>query len=338
MGAGAERDRRSGRARKARAFLGPPCCLLVAVVLASGCSLRRLAVNGVARSLAASGEVYASDEDPELVRDATPFALKTIEGLLAEAPDHRGLLLAACRGFAQYAYAFVETDAEVVEGEDYRRAEGLRQRALKLYLRGRGYGLRALDLEAAGTSRRLLAEPEAAVASFGEDDVPLLYWTGAAWGGALSLGKDRPELVADLPAVRALMQRALALDPSFERGAIHEAMIVFESLGPAFGSSPEAAREHFRRALEISGGVKAGPYVTFAEQVAVPAQDRRQFEELLDRALAVDPDAEPALRLANLIAQRRARALRDRADDLFLTEGSGGEAEESGRSTKEDGG
>lgn len=294
------------------------CLLLAAGLLLCGCSLRRLAINTLADSLAASGDVYASDDDPELVRDATPFALKTIEGLLAEAPDHQGLLLAACRGFTQYAYAFVETDAELAEGEDYRQARRLRERALKLYLRGRGYGLRALDGVVAGSSRRLLVEPEAAVAAFAEEDVPLLYWTGAAWGGAISLGKDRPELVADLPAVQALMARALALEPGYERGAVHEAMIVFEALGPAFGGSVEAAGEHFRRAVELSGGAKAGPYVTYAQQVAVPAQDRRQFRELLERALAVDPEAEPALRLANLIAQRRARALLDREDELFL--------------------
>lgn len=308
------------------------CLLLAAGLLASGCSLRRLAINTLADSLAASGDVYASDDDPELVRDATPFALKTIEGLLAEAPDHPGLLLAACRGFTQYAYAFVESDAEVVEGEDYRQARRLRERALKLYLRGRGYGLRGLDGVVAGSSRRLLVEPEAAAAAFGPREVPLLYWTGAAWGGAISLGKDRPELVANLPAVKALMERALALEPGYERGAIHEAMIVFEALGPAFGGSTEAAREHFQRAVKLSGGAKASPYVTYAQQVAVPAQDRRQFRELLERALAVDPDAEPALRLANLIAQRRARALLDREDELFLeplgSEGGSEEGEE----------
>jgi predicted anti-sigma-YlaC factor YlaD len=39
---------------------------------------------------------------------------------------------------------------------------------------------------------------------------------------------------------------------------------------------------------------------------------------MLERALRIDPDQHPAARLANLIAQRRARWLLGRIDDLFL--------------------
>jgi predicted anti-sigma-YlaC factor YlaD len=58
--------------------------------------------------------------------------------------------------------------------------------------------------------------------------------------------------------------------------------------------------------------------VTLAESVSVAVQDRAEFESLLDRALAVDADAAPEYRLANLIAQRRAAWLRTRVDDLFF--------------------
>ena len=53
----------------------------------------------------------------------------------------------------------------------------------------------------------------------------------------------------------------------------------------------------------------------------VPAQDRAGFRNLLERALQIDPDQDPEKRLANLIAQRRARWLLGRIDELFL-EGS----------------
>jgi predicted anti-sigma-YlaC factor YlaD len=52
--------------------------------------------------------------------------------------------------------------------------------------------------------------------------------------------------------------------------------------------------------------------------VSVPAQDLEEFRELLDRALAVDPDAVPSARLANLIAQKRARFLLHHVEDYFL--------------------
>jgi hypothetical protein len=291
--------------------------LLVVVLTSSGC-IRKLALNGLADSLAASGEVFASDEDPELIRDATPFALKTMESLLAEVPRNRGLLLATCRGFTQYAYAFVQVDADLREPVDYLGAEALRERALGLYLRARDYGLRGLELEHPGISRALRMDPRTAADQVGREELELLYWAGAAWGLAISLGRDRPGLAADTDAVRAMMDRALVLDETFDGGSIHEALITLESLPAAMGGSAERARQHFERALELSGGTRAGTYVTMAEGVSLAAQDRPEFEALLGKALDVDLDADPGARLANAIFQRKARALLERADELFL--------------------
>lgn len=299
---------------------GLPRFLLIALVIATatGCSIRGLAINALADSLAESGDVYSSDEDPELVRDALPFALKTMETLLAEKPDHPGLLLSACQGFTQYAYAFIETEGERLEDEDYDAALEQFDRALKMYLRGRDYCGRALDLRSPGVRRRLEVEPEGALADFDEADVPLLFWSGASWGAAISLGQDRPEIVADVDAVRALVRRALELDESFDRGSVHEVMMALESLPASMGGSLERAREHFDRALELSGGLRASPYVSWAASVSVASQDREEFERLLAAALAIDPDEEPSNRLANIIAQRRARRLERQADLLFF--------------------
>jgi predicted anti-sigma-YlaC factor YlaD len=292
--------------------------LVVVPVLLAGCSLRTMAINTVADSLAAAGDVYASDEDPELVRQALPFALKTMESLLAEQPENRKLLLAACRGFAQYSYAFVATNADNLESVDYRASLAERERALKLYLRARNYCLRSLELESPGSGRQLEIAPETALSGFGVDEVPLLFWTGAAWGGAISLGKDRPELVADIPAVRALIVRSLELDPDYDLGAAHSVMIVLEALPEAMGGSHDRARDHFEQAVELSRGLSAGPYVTLAKQVSVPAQDWREFERLLEQALEIDPDREPSLRLVNIITQERARTLLGEIEELFL--------------------
>ena len=291
---------------------------LAAVLLAGGCSVRGLAVNALANALAASGDVFASDEDPELIREATPFALKTTEALLAEKPDHPGLLLAACRGFTQYSYAFVQRDAERIEDEDFEAAERGYERALKLYLRARDYCLRALEGMEPGIRRRLEVEPGAAVASFGLSDVPLLYWTGASWGAAISMAVDRPEINVDLPAAEALLVRALELDETYDGGSVHELMIALEGLPETMGGSPARARTHFARAVELSGGKRPGPYVALAQSVLVRAQLREEFVEVLERALKIDLDAEPSRRLANRIAADRALWLLERVDELFL--------------------
>jgi len=293
--------------------------VVTGALLAGGCSLRRMAVNAVGDALAGGTSGWASDDDLDLIRDATPFALKTIESLLAESPRHRGLLLAAASGFTQYAYAFLQGEADFLEDEDLARATALRARAGRLYLRARAYGLRGLEVGHPGLAARLSTDPAAALAAARRDDAALLYWTAAAWGAAIALAKDNSELAADLPVVEALARRALALDEEFGEGAIHDFFIAFEGGRPAAaGGSAERARRHFQRAVELSRGHRAAPFVALAEAVCVAEQNRAEFEALLHRALAVDLEAAPDQRLANQVAQRRARWLLARADDLFL--------------------
>jgi predicted anti-sigma-YlaC factor YlaD len=298
------------------------CVVLGAVALAlAGCSVRRLAVRSVANALAGGADIYASDDDPELVREALPFGLKTIEALLAQDPENPKLLLAAASGFTQYAYAFVQQDADFAEASDLARATELRARARRLYLRALGYGWRALEIGSPGLRARLQAEPERAgelLAGLGKEQVPALYWTAGAWAAAIALAKEDAELAADLTAVEGMMRRALALDEGYALGVLHDFFIVYEGSRTSVGGSAEKARQHLERALALAQGKRAGPLVSFAETVAVAKQDRAEFERLLRQALAVDPDAAPEQRLVNLIAQRRARWLLSRTDDLFI--------------------
>jgi len=304
------------RRSRSRLALAP----LFLTLVASGCSIKGMAVNSVANAMAASGDNFASDDDPELIRDATPFALKTMESLLQERPKHAGLLLALSSGFTQYAYAFIETDALLVEEDDPERARDGYARAVRMYLRARDYGLRGLELERPGVSAALKLAPDSAVREFTRDDVPQLYWTAAAWGAAISAGGGDPALLADYPAVRALFARAFELDPDYDEGALHEALIALESVPEPMGGSRERARARFTDAVRLSRGHKAGPYVSLATGVVVAEQNRKEFETLLRAALAIDPDAVPRLRLANLIMQRRARHFLARADYLFFEE------------------
>jgi predicted anti-sigma-YlaC factor YlaD len=276
-------------------------------------------VNAVGDALAGGGSTYARDDDPDLVRDALPFALKTIEGLLGESPDHQGLLLAAASGFTQYAHAFVAAEADYREDRDLEGATALRERAGRLYRRAVDYGLRGLEARAPGFGVQLRSDPAAALARLGKEQVPLLYWTAAAWGSAISLALHDADLAADLPLTAALMGRALELDEGFGLGAAHDFFIAYDGGRPASaGGSAASARKHLERALQIAGTRRVAPRVTFAESVSVGTQNRAEFTRLLQEALAIDVDAAPDQRLANLISQRRARWLLSRADELFI--------------------
>jgi predicted anti-sigma-YlaC factor YlaD len=285
---------------------------LAAVVSLSGCSL---ATKMVANSLSSGNSSLNSDNDPELVRDAAPFALKTYESLLESLPKHVPLLVATCRGFTSYAFGFLATDADLLRYKDRAAAKAIDERTLNMYLRAHGYCQRALEERFKGVTEMLLKDPANALTKAKKDDVELLYWSAASWGLAMALNPDT--LAIDFPAVRAMAERALALDETWWHGALHELMITLDSQ-ELLGGSQENARKHFERAVEIQKGLAPGPYISLAMGVSVARQDRAEFEKLMNMALAVNPDANPPERLTTVLMQRRARALLDQAEYLFL--------------------
>lgn len=249
---------------------------------------------------------------------ALPFSLKLVEGLLAESPKHKGLLLVASQGFASYTYLEVQPKADAAGVSDFDGAKKLRARMRRLYLRGHNYGMTALELTHPGISAKLIQDPRKAAGVLKKRDVPVVYWTAAGLGLAISASRDDVEMLARLPEVEALIDRAIELDPSWRDGALHEFRIVLATARPG---ELDVARmkDHYKQALDLSKGRSASVHVTLAEALAVQQQDRAEFTRLLELSLAVDPDSYKDNRLMNLVAQRRARWLLERTDDLILS-------------------
>ena len=295
---------------------------VLALLVSPACSLKRYAINMVGDALASGNSVYETDEDVQLVGQALPFGLKLVESLLLQSPDHRGLLITAARGFVLYSFAYVDYPAEVMADQDLDRARAMRTRARKLYVRALGYGLRGLERSYPGFTVQLKTDPEGAVARIQnrkkkQQDLPFLYWTAAALGLAISSSRNDATMLARLPEVEAMLDRALELDESWDKGAFHEFQVTLAGAKPGMPDSA-AIERHYRRALALSEGKRAGLYVSYAEVALVPGQKRAEFRALLDKALAVDPDEHEETRLVNLLAHRRALWLLGRIDELFF--------------------
>jgi predicted anti-sigma-YlaC factor YlaD len=286
----------------------------------SACSIKRVAINKLGNALASGGTAYERDEDPELVAAAVPFGLKLYESLLEESPKHTGLLLAAASGFTGYAYAFVDLPSSEARESSLERGDAMRDRARKLYLRAHRYGLRGLESRYPGIATALETDAPAALARVRKSEIALLYWTAASLGLAISVSKDDPDMIGQLPFVEALIRRASELDETWSGGSIPEFMITLAA--SRSGVKPEAQQKAMRawyaRAVDLGKGRRAGPYVSLAENAAVPAQDMVEFRALLGKALAVDTTNNPDNRLSNIIAQRRARWLLAHQNDLIL--------------------
>jgi predicted anti-sigma-YlaC factor YlaD len=292
-------------------------CLLA---FTAGCSIKKMAVNKVGDMLSSSGTTFESDEDPEFVAAAIPFGLKLYEGLLEESPKHSGLLLAAASGFTEYSYAFLDLKAEEAKEESVDKANELTERARKMYLRAHGYGMRGLEVKYPGFGTALDNDAVTALKRVRKTEVPLLYWTAASLGLAISSSKGNPEMIGQLPLVEMIVNRIVELDETFENGAVPEFLITLEGArsGVKLEDMEAAMRKHFDRAIEISKGKRAGTYVSFAENADEPAQNAAEFKAMLEKALAIDVNANPTTRLANVIAQKRARWLLAHESELFL--------------------
>ena len=291
----------------------------LAVLFTSGCSIKKIAMNQLGDALSGGGTVFSSDEDPELVKDALPFSLKLMESVLAEAPEHRGLLLSLASGFTQYGYGFVQLDADEIEDDDYDKAQELRDRAKLLYLRAKRYGIRALEVKYPNFEVRLISDRDAALKELDEDEIPYLYWAGLSWAAAIALSLDDPQELGNLAIAESLLERALELNPDWDSGTLRGFFVTYEmSRTSGRGDPIKKATEHFIEAKRLSGGLMASNYVAYAESVAIEKQDKELFISLLNQALAIDLDARPDWRLSNTIYQRRAKWLLTRLDWYFF--------------------
>ncbi len=295
--------------------------MAMVILLPTGCSIKSIALNSVGDALSGQGTVFTGDNDPELVKDALPFALKLYESVLDGVPDHRPLTLATAKAFCMYAYAFIQTDAETMSADNYERALELKKRAKNLYLRARDYALKGLELNHNGFNEALKKDVQSAMAMTDKNDIELLYWCGAAQVAALTADKNDVSLMIDMQRGAAMVSRVLELDETFDSGAAHDFFISYDGgRSPAMGGSEQRAREHFVKAVELSGGKKAGPYISLATSVSVTNQNAAEWNDLLNKALAIDVDKDPASRLANIIYQKRAKWLLAHTSDYFINE------------------
>ena len=292
---------------------------LSCILCLQGCSIKQVAISKLGDTLAEGSSVYASDDDIELVGDALPFTLKTVEGLLVEVPEHKGLLLTAASGFTQYSYVYADLKALELETSNPARAAEQKLRAKRLYLRGWKYALRAIELTREDFVAGLRQDPETTLSVFSKENIPELYWLSLSWTAAIASDKSDMDLVADLNLIDPIMRRCLELDESYDQGALHEFMISYQGgRSPLQGGGAALAREHYARAVELSGTIRVGSKVSLAESVSAGEQNRPEFERLLKQVLDFDVDSYLPARLANLVAQKRARLLLSRSDSLFL--------------------
>jgi hypothetical protein len=279
------------------------------IALLAGCSVQQQLLNQAGDLL--SKESVSADDDLELLMHASAYQLKLSESLLQEIPGHLRLAESVTRGYTQYAFVFLMDEADRAESESIQRASALRARAAKMLTRAKSQGIKSLLLHYPDLQAHLQGKTAKNHIKISKQDAGLVYWSMTAWAGAISLSKDSPDVVADLPEVLRLAELAWQADPQFDHGALASMMGTLELAKP--GGKPEVAEKYFNLAIEWRGN-QVSPLISKAENWAVATHNKEAFKDLLQKAIEL---AQSQNDLTNTVMRRRAQWLLDSTDNLF---------------------
>jgi predicted anti-sigma-YlaC factor YlaD len=203
-------------------------------------------------------------------------------------------------------------EADQLQSKDAKAAQRMKERAARLYARAQAHAMTALEKTTPGFTKALMqAEPSRAL-RLSDAQVGVAYWAAASWGGVISLSKDDPDKVADLPAAMKLAKLAWETKPGYGRGSLSSLMGTFEAASP--GGSLALAETYFDQAIAQSQGQSAGPWVAKAESIALAKNDAESFERWLKEAIRI---SDGHRNLENQVMRARAAWLLEVMDDLF---------------------
>lgn len=277
-------------------------CSLFAIVLLmllmTGCT--RLALHVTSPLISNLTSAFFEECDLELAEQSLPAELKLMEGLLKSAPQNKELLTALCMGFTGYAMLFVEEEAP--------------ERASRLYLRARRYGLMAMGIEDANHQPIL-----ARLSAMDKGQIEPLFWVTMSWNGWINLNLDKPAALGELTASQECLKRVMKIDPEYFYGSPY---IISGSMLAArpkiLGGDAAKAKEFFTKAMAASNGKFFLAQYYYAKYYAVRVQDKELFLNLIEEVEQAPLDQLKEACLINSAIKEKMKGLKEMADELFF--------------------
>ena len=151
-----------------------------------------------------------------------------------------------------------------------------------------------------------------------KSEVPALFWSGYNWAGRINISRDDMAALAELPKAVALMKRVAELDSGFYFGGADLFFGSYYASRPRImGGDPEKAKAHFDAAAKRTDGKFLMGHLLQAKYQTVASLDRELFDGLIAKVLDGTPGSLPEAGLADAVAKEKAKALKEKADDMF---------------------
>lgn len=276
--------------------------LLVVSLFASGCSyIIDRQTSNAAEQLSATILDY---DDPATVAAAIPTLLIVMDSYARSASSSGKSQLSAARLYGAYSGAFVDDPA---------RRKTLTATAFN-YARS---GSCKNDVKWCGLDKFDKLAFAEFMQSLKKSEIEVVYSYAVAWLSYIEAHSDDWNVIADLPKAQQLFTYVIEQDESYDHAGAHIYLAALAlTMPPALGGKPEVGKQHFERAIELTGGRNLVAKLEYARRYARLLFDKELHHELLTSVLASDPKQE-GLTLMNVWAQQQAQMLLDDESDYF---------------------
>jgi TRAP transporter T-component len=291
--------------------LAVPALMFGLSVGSTGC-IKQMLVDGQIEGTRKASSAFDTIGDYEMARAAAQAGLVQFEGMHKLSPNNEDALFMLVKGWTGFGFGFIEDEWEMaLDAGDKDLAAYHQKRAKMAYDRAIFYGLELLGHKAQGfeTAKKDDKSIRAwLLENFNdESDGGNLFWTGYAWLARVNVMKgdfEGAEYVAELYVAAAMLERSVALSPSYNHYAGQVALAAYHARMAM--AELDQSKQMFEDALKKTEGKTLVVQLNYATRYACVKQDRALYETQLNAVLlAEDPD--PEQRLTNAIAKRRAK-------------------------------
>ena len=253
-------------------------------------------------------------EQPKLVSVYFERKIEKLEKTKSPDLDSKRLLM---RTKIEYGFGIIMEQASRLIDEDYSQAMAKYKQANKIFAEARDSGISIISKKYPNFKKWLNKE---ASIDFNADDISDIYWLAASIGGCISSSRGNPFELINLPNVGRLLRTGIDINPEWENGSFYSAMISFTTTRSDLNEIMlrDSVDYYFDKAVLFSDGKDAGPYLTYAESIHKPFQERKNFVDKLNYVINMENKPNNEFELTNLLAKSRAKWLLARTDEYFL--------------------
>jgi hypothetical protein len=270
-----------------------------AVFYLSGCS-------GLTENLANNlSTAIKNNNDLEVIKDGSPAYLIMIDSFIEDSPDNENLLRTAADLNNTYAEIFIE---------DPLRKKKMTQKAFNYAKRSccnyeDDYcGLDSISFQEFNNIINKIDD---------RDDIPYLFTLGSSWAGMIQADSENFKALANISRIEAIMKMVEKIDENYMDGAVHLYLASLAILlPPSLGGKPELAKEHFEKAVKLSGNKNLMVKVMYADKYGKMMFDQELYNRLLGEVIQADPKTK-GFTLINTLAQKKARILLEQGAEYF---------------------